>query len=100
MQHVTGPGCVLVSLRFGPKIGDDILITKRIAKDQTDCNIQFDLQSYIQEVVDGVNEANQKYNGKLEVAEIEVVPNDYPRVGQVKYSSFKLAEQLLNDSAT
>ncbi len=92
--HVTGPGCVLVSLKFGiPKEG--VVVVKRLDQTQENSHIQFDLDRHIKEIMDGVQEANIKYGGKLQVEEIEVIPNDYPTRGQAKYAAFQIAEYIL-----
>ncbi len=95
MQHVTGPGCVLVSIKFGVTPESGVRIVKRLAANQDNACIQFDLQRYIDEIIEGVHQANVQYSGDLQVEEIEVVPDDYPKPGQVKYAACKIAEHLL-----
>jgi len=94
-QHVTGPGCVLVSIKFGVTPEAGVLVIKRLGLNQNDAKIQFDLERHKAEILEGVQEANNKYSGDLQVQEIEVVPNDYPQVGQAKYAAFKIAEHVL-----
>ena len=96
-QHVTGPGCVLVSLSFGELLDSGVVITKKASLKNSDSEIKFKLDEYISEVIDGVAEANVKHNGDLQVNEIEVNPDDYPTKGQVKYAAFKIAEYLLTN---
>ena len=94
-QHVTGPGCVLVSIKFGVTPGNGVLVVKRLGLNQEDAQIQFDLERHINEVVEGVQEANLRYGGNLQVQEIEVVPTDYPQPGQAKYAAFQIAVHVL-----
>jgi len=94
-QHVTGPGCVLVSIKFGKTPKEGVLIVKRLSLKQEDAEIKFDLVKHTEEILEGVQSANEKHNGKLEVQEIEVVPNDYPKRGQAMAAAFKIAEHVL-----
>lgn len=94
-QHVTGSGCVLVSIRFGVTPENGVLVVKRLGLNQEDAQIRFDLERHINEVVEGVHEANLKYGGDLQVQEIEVVPNDYPQKGQAKYVAYQITVDVL-----
>ena len=94
-QHVTGSGCVLISIKFGQTPEGGVLVVKRLALKQKDAEIQFDLNRHIEEILEGVQSANEKHNGNLEVQEIEVVPNDYPHRGQAMSAAFKIAEHVL-----
>lgn len=94
-QHVTGPGCILVSIKFGVTPENGVLVVKRLGLNQEDAQIQFDLERHIDEVIEGVKEANLRYGGDLQVQEIEVVPNDYPQQGQAKYAAYQIAEHVL-----
>ena len=94
-QHVTGPGCVLVSIKFGVTPDNGMLVVKRLGLNQDDAQIQFDLERHKSEILEGVQEANNKYGGGLQVQEIEVVPNDYPKEGQARYAAFQIAEHVL-----
>ena len=96
-QHVTGPGCVLVSIKFGVTPEDGVRIFKRLRLDNEQAEVQFDLENHVLEIVSGVTEANTKFGGNLEVEEVEVVPNDYPQKGQAKYAAFKITEHLLRN---
>ncbi len=86
-QHITGPGCVLVSIKFGVTPDNGVLVVKRLGLTQDDAQIQFDLERHKVEIFEGVQEANNKYGGGLQVQEIEVVPNDYPKEGQARYAA-------------
>ena len=97
-QHVTGPGCVLVSIKFGATPESGVLIVKRLAQSQEGAEIKFDLDRHINEILEGVREANQEYGGTLQVEEIEVVPDDYPRQGQARYVAFQIAKHVLNQN--
>jgi hypothetical protein len=94
-QHVTGPGCVLVSVKFGETPEAGVLVVKRLGLNHDDAHIQFDLENHINEILEGVKEANLKYGGSLQVQEIEVVPSDFPKKGQARYAAFQIAEHLL-----
>jgi hypothetical protein len=85
----------LVSIKFGVTPENGVLIVKRLGLNQKDAQIQFDLERHINEVIEGVQEANHKYSGNLQVQEIEVVPNDYPQQGQARYAAYQIAEYLL-----
>ncbi|MCE2594388.1 hypothetical protein K6Y31_06130 [Motilimonas cestriensis] len=74
---------------------DGVLVVKRLALKQEEAEIQFERDRHIEEVLAGVQSANEKHNGNLEVQEIEVVPNDYPQRGQVMSAAFKIAEHVL-----
>jgi len=99
MSHVTGPGCVLVSLRFGktPEKGPWLSTRGEVG---TIIEPTFNLDSYVNEAIQGVQDANQKYGGKLEIKKIQIVPDDFPREGQVRYCAFKLAERELTRDRT
>ncbi|VUD63752.1 hypothetical protein TDB9533_03176 [Thalassocella blandensis] len=86
---------MLVSIKFGKTSENGVLVVKRLGKDQSEAKILFDLDRHLGEVLDGVQEANQKYGGNLQVQEIEVVPDDYPQKGQARYAAFQIAEHVL-----
>jgi hypothetical protein len=94
-QHVTGPGSVLVSIKFGKTPESGVLLVKRLALKQEYAVIQFDLKMHVEEILAGVQNANEKYMGNLEVEEIEVVPNDSPKRGQAMAAAYKIAEHVL-----
>lgn len=94
-QHVTGSGSVLVSIKFGITPENGVLVVKRLGLNQDDAQIQFNLEHHKAEVLAGVQEANTKYGGSLQVQEIEIVPNDYPKEGQARYAAFQIAEYVL-----
>ena len=95
MSHVTGPGCVLVSLRFGrePESGPVITLRSSLAKA---AQPSLDVERYVKEVQEGVSEVNKRLGADLEVEEIQIVPDDYPTEGQVRYCATKLAEHTIN----
>ena len=95
-QHVTGPGCVLVSIKFGETPDDGVRVVKRLGKNKDNAQIKFDLERHVEEMLEGVKEANIKLNGNLQIQEIEVVPDDYPQKGQAKYAAFQIAEHVLS----
>jgi hypothetical protein len=84
MSHVTGPGCVLVSLRFGTTPESGPLLTFRTAR-KARVDSSMDLDAYVAEVLDGIADANFELGCAIEVEEIEIVPDDYPTCGQVRH---------------
>jgi hypothetical protein len=97
MSHVTGPGCVLVSLRFGRMPDQGPWVTIRAAREAA-IDPSMDVDAYVAEVLDGVSEANQELGSAVEVEEIEVVPDDFPRPGQVRYCAKTLARHYANST--
>ena len=95
MSHVTGLGCVLVSLRFGcePESGPVITVRSSLGKV---ARPSLDVERYLQEVLEGVSEVNKRLGADLDVEEIQIVPDDYPTEGQVRYCATKLAEHTIN----
>jgi hypothetical protein len=91
MSHVTGPGHVLVSLRFGKQPVAGPWITLRASIDAP-VEPMLDVKAYVQEVLIGVADANEAHGTHLEVEEIEIVPDDAPTKGQVRYCARKLTE--------
>jgi hypothetical protein len=85
----------LVSIRFDEDHNGPPVITRMLGSNHTDLTIKFDLDRTIQEIDDGVRAANQKYSGKLVIAEIQIVPDDYPAKGQAQAAAFKIAEAAL-----
>jgi hypothetical protein len=53
-----------------------------------------DIGSYVAEALDGVSEVNRELGISLEVAEIEVVPDDYPTIGQVRHCAMLIARHV------
>lgn len=97
MTHVTGPGCVLVSLRVGVKPDTGACVTFRTARDVI-VEPDFDIDKYVAEVMAGVREANNEFSGNLEIEEIEIVPDDFPREGQVKFCAYSIAKSIIEES--
>ena len=94
-QHVTGSACVLVSIKFGETPENGVLVLKRLSLNLNDAQIQFDIERHTKEILEGVQEANNRHGGNLQVQEIEVVPNDYPKEGQARYTALQIAEYVL-----
>ena len=74
-----------------------MLVTKLLSVDRSNAEIQFDLGNHVGEILEGVNEANKRYRGALEVCEIQVVPDDFPTKGQARFSAFQIAEHVLTN---
>ncbi|ODA34964.1 hypothetical protein A6X21_04825 [Planctopirus hydrillae] len=92
MSHVTGPGCVLVSLRFGTTPDKGPWVTIRAARG-TLIDPSMDVDAYVAEVTAGVADANGELGSAIEVEEIQIVPNDFPRLGQVRHCAKTLTLQ-------
>lgn len=84
MSHVTGPGCVLVSLRFGIMPAKGPWVTIRAAREAA-IDPRMDVDAYVAEVLAGVADANSEFGRSIEVEEIEIVPDDFPTRGQVRH---------------
>ncbi|HIQ41744.1 MAG TPA: hypothetical protein EYH47_03255 [Pseudomonas oleovorans] len=95
--HVTGPACVLVSIRFGKQPENGPKIIYMLAQEKHDASVKFDLKNHIAEVLSGVAKANAEFSGNLEIEAIEVVPDDYPRKSQAEYVAYKIAAAVLQD---
>lgn len=83
-QHVTGPTCVLVSVRFGKVPPTGQTGVRLLSRERTDATIQFDLANHVSEILAGVARANAGSGTHLEVEAIEVVLDDYPGKGQAE----------------
>lgn len=93
--HVTGPGYVLVSIRFGKRPADGPSVVRLLARDDNDATMKFDLDHHVAEVVSGVAQANTEFGGVLEVEAIEVVPTDKPQKGQAHCAALEIARSVL-----
>ena len=89
MSHVTGPGCVLVSLKFGATPERGPWVTIRAAREAV-IDPNMDVDAYVAEVIAGVADANIELGAAIEVEEIEIVPDDFPTFGQVRHCAKKL----------
>lgn len=94
MTHVTGPGCVLVSLRFGTPPPAGPYITFRAAREAM-VDPMMNVDAYVAEVHEGVKEANEAHQSKVRVLEVEIVPDDHPTKGQVRHCARTLAENYI-----
>ncbi|WP_215397467.1 hypothetical protein [Rheinheimera oceanensis] len=93
--HVTGPACVLVSIRFGRQPENGPKIIYMLTQEKHEASVKFDLENHIAEVLSGVAKANAEFSGSLEVEAIEIVPDDYPRRFQAEYAAYKIAAAVL-----
>ena len=84
MSHVTGPGCVLVSLKFGSTPDHGPWVTIRAAREAV-IEPNMDVDAYVAEVIAGVADANIELGAAIEIEEIEIVPDDFPTSGQVRH---------------
>ena len=98
-QHVTGPSCVLVSIRFGKTPSGGPIVVRLLAMDRTEAGIKFDLVNHVDEILAGVARANLETGGTLEVEAIEVVPDDYPTRTQAEYAAYKIAMAVYRGEA-
>ena len=92
MSHVTGPGCVLVSLKFGVTPDSGPWVTIRAAREAL-IDPSMDVDAYVAEVIAGVADANSELGSAIEVEEIEIVPDDFPTVGQVRHCAKTLSRE-------
>lgn len=96
-QHVTGPACVLVSLKFGKTPDGGPLVIRILPPKMTDRVAKFDVENHVAKVLAGVAQANSEFNGILQVEAIELIPDDYPRRLQAQHVAYKIACAVLND---
>lgn len=94
MSHVTGPGCVQVSLRFGTTPPDGPRVTIRAAREAI-LEPMMNVDDYVSEALEGVAEANRIHGTSLGLQEIEIVPDDFPTKGQVRHCAKTLATYLV-----
>lgn len=97
LPHTTGPGSVLVSLKFGKKLGSDPEIVYLHAVGEPCRDVRFDLDRHIREIQAGVDRANKEFGGTLEVTAVEVVPDDYPQEGQAQTAAYRIASAVLKN---
>ena len=96
-QHVTGPSCILVSIKFGKSPSESIKVIKLLSENEVDGEIQFDLEKHKLEIECGVNRANKEFNGNLFIEAIEVVPSDFPHEKQAEYAAYKIACHVIEN---
>jgi hypothetical protein len=97
-QHVTGPGCVLVTLRFGSTPKDGPYVTKKAPVDG-EGDIQHDVVRFLKEVGEGVQRANREMNDSAEVEEVQIVADDFPVDGQVAQASYWITKHYIETIA-
>jgi hypothetical protein len=98
LPHVTGPSAVLVTLCFGQTPANGRPRVERTLRDGASGDVKFDLVRYVDEVLEGVAEANAAQNATIAVEAIRVVTDDYPSSWQVKYAAYRLALRAIEDS--
>lgn len=96
-QHVTGPACVLVSLKFGKMPSDGPKIIRMLSEKSIDPVAKFDVKNHLAEILAGVERANSEHNGNLEVEAVEIVPDDYPSKLQACHVAYKIACAVLGN---
>lgn len=96
-QHVTGPACVLVSLKFGKMPAGGPHILRLVSESASNSTPLFDVQNHVAEVLAGVERANKELKGNLEVELIGLVPDDYPEKLQAQHVAYKIACAVLNN---
>jgi hypothetical protein len=97
LQHVTGPGHVLVSLKFGQRETSVPEVVRLPPISSADDALQFDLDRHLQEIESGVAAANRELGGSLRVAAVEVVPDDRPQRGQAEAAAYRIARAVLQN---
>ena len=90
-QHITGPACVLVSIKFGKMPADGPHVLRMLSKPTTDPVPKFDVKNHVAEILEGVARANSEFNGNLEVEAVELYPDDYPSKLQARHVAYKIA---------
>ena len=75
---------MLVSLKFGATPDNGPWVTIRAAREAV-IDPSMDVDAYVAEVIAGVADANNEIGTAIEVEEIEIVPDDFPTVGQVRH---------------
>ena len=94
MTHVTGPGCVQVSLRFGATPSDGPYVTYRVARNAPREPL-LNVDEYVSAAIEGVAVAKRLHGTSIGLLEIGVIPNDYPTKGQVRHCAKTLATYLI-----
>jgi len=84
-----------LSLRFGVTPTDGPRIVRLLANGKTQLEVTFDLSRHISEVLAGVAKANADFGGALQVEEIEVVPDDYPKKAQAEHAAYRIAQVVI-----
>ena len=97
-QHVTGPGCVIVTLRFGKTPKDGPIVVKKALVDG-DGEVKHDVERFVKEVEEGTDQANKEMNDSVEVEEIQIVTDDFPTDGQVAYASYSITKHYIENGA-
>lgn len=96
-QHVTGPACVLVSLKFGKTPDGGPLVLRVLTPRAIDPLPKFEVENHVAEVLAGVAQANKEFDGNLVVEAVEIVPDDYPRKFQAQHVAYEIACAVLSD---
>lgn len=96
-QHVTGPACVLVSLKFGKMPVDGPHILRMLSEKMTDPIPKLDVKNHVAEILAGVGRANSELKGNLEVEAVELIPDDCPSKLQAQHVAYKIACAVLNN---
>ena len=96
-QHVTGPACVLVSLKFEKTPVGGPLVLRILTLRAIDPLPKFDVENHVAEVLRGVAQANSEFDGHLEVEAVEIVTDDYPEKFQAQHVAYKIACAVLSD---
>ncbi|RYD61052.1 MAG: hypothetical protein EOP84_36195 [Verrucomicrobiaceae bacterium] len=97
MSHITGPGCVLVSLRFGVTPPEGPLVVIR-AKLEAPIKPMMNVDTYVAEALEGVAEANALHGTSFALEEIEIVPDDFPVKGQVRHCARTLTSYCVDQA--
>jgi len=95
LWHITGPSAVRVGLCFGPTPPEGPRVERLLRPSADSAAIKFDLEKHVQEILEGVADANEQFGGDLTVEAIQVTPDDYPSAGQAKFVAFAIARHAI-----
>ncbi len=96
-QHVTGPSCVLVSIKFGKMPPGGPIVLRVLSEKTIDPVPKFDVANHVAEILAGVDRANGEYDSNLEVEAVEIIPDDYPSKLQACHVAYKIACAILGN---
>jgi hypothetical protein len=92
---ISGPSAVLVSIQFGTTPTSGPRVVRVLAEGKQDAVPRFDVEKHVREIVAGVDMANREQGGSLQVAMVEVVPDDSPSEGQARFLAYQIALAVL-----
>lgn len=97
LDHVTGPSALYLSLCFGETPPQGPRIERRLRDGATDSSFKFDVVRCVAEILAGVEEANARCDGAVQIEAIQFYPDDYPAPYAAKLVGYRLARRALAD---